>query len=141
MFETELPGLREMEDGTWQFCLENRLYRLSGEALRVEELPTTVIDVPKPARSDLHPTMKPVALIEPMVANSSPRGGLVGDFFGGSGSTLMACERLGRSARLMEADPKFAEVIIRRWQDYSGGQAVRENDGVTFAELTGEGAM
>lgn len=141
LFETELPGLREMEDGTWQFCLENRLYRLSGEALRVEELPTTVIDVPKPARSDLHPTMKPVALIEPMVANSSPRGGLVGDFFGGSGSTLMACERLGRSARLMEADPKFAEVIIRRWQDYSGGQAVRESDGVTFAELTGEGAM
>lgn len=141
LFEAEFPGLREMEDGTWQFCLENRLYRLSGEAVCVQELATTVIDAPKPARSNLHPTMKPVALIEPMVANSSPRGGLVGDFFAGSGSTLMACERLGRAARLMEADPKFVEVIIRRWQEYSGGQAVRENDGMTFAELTGEGAM
>ncbi len=141
LFEAEFPGLREMEDGTWQFCLENRLYRLSGEAVCVQELATTVIDAPKPVRSNLHPTMKPVALIEPMVANSSPRGGMVGDFFGGSGSTLMACERLGRAARLMEADPKFVEVIIRRWQEYSGGQAVRENDGMTFGELTGEGAM
>lgn len=107
----------------------------------MQELATTVIDAPKPARSNLHPTMKPVALIEPMVANSSPRGGLVGDFFGGSGSTLMACERLNRAARLMEADPKFVEVIIRRWQEYSGGQAVRESDGVTFGELSGEGVM
>lgn len=137
LFEAELPGLREMEDGSWQFCLENRLYRLSGEAICVEELPTTILDAPKPARSDLHPTMKPVALIKRMVANSSPRGGLVGDFFGGSGSTLMACERLGRQARLIEIDPRFAEVIIRRWQEYSGGQAVRESDGVTFAELCG----
>lgn len=139
LLETDLPGLREMEDGTWQFCLENRLYRLTGEALCVEELPTSIIDVPKPAKSELHPTMKPVALIERMVANSSPRGGLVGDFFGGSGSALMACERLGRSARLMELDPRYAEVIIRRWQDYTGAQAVRESDGVQFAELCGEG--
>ena len=104
----------------------------------MEELPTSIIDVPRPTKSELHPTMKPVALIERMVANSSPRGGLVGDFFGGSGSTLMACERLGRSARLMELDPRYAEVIIRRWQDYTGTQAVRESDGVQFAELCGE---
>lgn len=140
LLDAELPGLREMEDGSWQFCLDNRLYRLRGEALCVEELPTTIIDAPKPAKSDLHPTMKPVALVERMVANSCPRGGLVGDFFGGSGTTLMACERLGRQARLMEIDPRYAEVIIRRWQEYSGNQAVRESDGITFAELTGEGS-
>ena len=139
LLETDLPGLSENGDGTWQFCHEGRVYKLSGEALCVEELPVSVIDVPKPARSDLHPTMKPVALIERMVANSSPRGGVVGDFFGGSGSTLMACERLGRSARLMELDPRYAEVIIRRWQDYSGSQAVRESDGAVFSDVCGEG--
>lgn len=139
LLEMDLPGLREMEDGSWQFCHENRLFRIQGEALCIEELATTIIDVPKPSRSELHPTMKPVALIERMVANSSPRGGLVGDFFGGSGSTLMACERLGRQAFLMELDPRFAEVIIRRWQEYSGNIAVRESDGATYSDLHGGG--
>lgn len=135
LLELEEPALREMADGSWQFCLGDRLYRLQGEALCVEELPTSVIDAPKPARSDLHPTMKPVALIERMLANSSPRDALVGDFFGGSGSTLMACERLNRAARLMELDPHFVDVIIRRWQDYTGAQALREVDGKSYAEL------
>lgn len=137
VLEADLPGLLAMPDGTCQLALEGRLYQISGEALAVRELPTSVFDVPKPAKSDLHPTMKPVALIERMVANSSPRAGLVGDFFGGSGSTLMACERLGRVARLMELDPRYAEVIIRRWQEYSGGRAVREADGMAFDELQG----
>lgn len=136
LLELEEPGLREMEDGSWQFCLGDRLYRLQGEALNVEELPTSVLDAPKPARSDLHPTMKPVALIERMVANSSPRGGLVGDFFGGSGSTLMACERLNRAALIMELDPRFADVIIRRWQEYTGNSALRESDGRPYAEIS-----
>lgn len=136
LLELEEPGLREMEDGSWQFCLGDRLYRLQGEALSVEELPTSVLDAPKPAKSELHPTMKPVALIERMVANSSPRGGLVGDFFGGSGSTLMACERLNRAARIMELDPRFADVIIRRWQDYTGNSALRESDGRPYAEIS-----
>lgn len=136
LLELEEPGLREMEDGSWQFSLGDRLYRLQGEALSVEELPTSVLDAPKPAKSDLHPTMKPVALIERMVANSSPRGGLVGDFFGGSGSTLMACERLNRAARIMELDPCFADVIIRRWQDYTGNSALRESDGRPYAEIS-----
>jgi len=73
-----------------------------------------------------------------MMLNSSPRDGLVGDFCGGSGSTLMACERLGRAARIMEIDPRYAEVIIRRWQDYTEGTAAREGDGKTLAELEGE---
>ena len=138
IFETDLPGLREMDDGSWQFCIDCRVFRIQGEALAIEELPTSVIDIPRPAKSDLHPTMKPVALIEKMVVNSSPRGGIVGDFFGGSGSTLMACERLGRQARLMELDPRFADVIIRRWQDYSGCEATRLTDGKTFNELEKE---
>lgn len=135
LLELDQPGLREMEDGSWQFCIGDRLYRLHGEALCVEELTTTVMDAPKPPRSDLHPTMKPVALVERMLANSSPRGGLVGDFFGGSGSTLMASERLGRAARIMELDPRFADVIIRRWQEYTGNTALRESDGRSYAEI------
>ena len=120
-----------MTDGSWQLMVDGKLYRLRGEALSIEELASSIISVPKPAKSDLHPTTKPVALIERMVANSSPAKGLVLDPFGGSGSTLMACELLGRSCRTMELDPRFAEVIIRRWQDYTGGQALREADGAT----------
>ena len=135
VLELDQPGMRDMGDGSFEFVLDGRMYRLTGEALRVEEIPTTVLEVPKPARSTLHPTTKPVALIERMVANSSPRGGVVADFFGGSGSTLMACERLGRSARLMEIEPKYVQVILERWQEYSGEAATRENDGRTLAEL------
>ena len=139
ILEAAMPEISEMPDGSWQLCLGDKLYRIQGEALCIEELATTVIDAPKPAKSILHPTMKPVALIEKMVANSSPRFGLVGDFFGGSGSTLMACERLGRNARIMELDPRFVEVIIRRWQEYSGGVAIRKSDGATLNDLHGGG--
>jgi DNA modification methylase len=135
VLEFEQSGMRDMGDGSFEFVLDGRLYRLRGDALNVEEIPTTVLEVPRPARSALHPTTKPVALIERMVANSSPRGGVVADFFGGSGSTLMACEQLARSARLMEIDPKFAQVILERWQEYSGEAAVRESDGRTLDKL------
>jgi DNA modification methylase len=135
VLEFDQSGMRDMGDGSFELVLDGRMYRLTGEALCVEEIPTTVIDVPKPARSTLHPTTKPVALIERMVANSSPRGGVVVDFFGESGSTLMACERLARNARLMEIDPRFAQVILERWQEYSGEAAKRENDDRTLAEL------
>ncbi|MDR2821203.1 MAG: DNA modification methylase [Desulfovibrio sp.] len=137
VLEFDQTGMRDMGDGSFEFVLDGRLYHLTGEALCVEEVPTTVIDVSRPARSALHPTTKPVALIERMVANSSPQGGVVADYFGGSGSTLMACERLGRSARLMEVDPKFAQVILERWQEYSGVEATRESDGRTLAEIKG----
>lgn len=138
VLDAGIEGLVRAEDGSWQFSADGRQYRLTGADLQVEEIPTTVIDAPKPARSELHPTMKPVELIERMVGNSSPRDGLVGDFCGGSGSTLMACERLGRNARVMEIDPRYAEVIIRRWQDYTEGTAAREGDGKTLEELEGE---
>jgi len=80
----------------------------------------------KPAANRLHPTMKPVELIERALLNSSKAGDVVLDLFGGSGSTLIACERRGRKALLMEIDPKYAEVIVKRWQAYTGKSATLE---------------
>ena len=90
----------------------------------------------KPRVNDLHPTMKPVELVERAIKNSSKSRDIVLDLFGGSGTTLIACEKTGRQARLMELDPKFVDVIVKRWEEYTGLQAVRQEDGVKFAELT-----
>jgi DNA modification methylase len=92
----------------------------------------------KPAANRLHPTMKPVELIERALLNSSKAGDLVADFFGGSGSTLIACERRGRAARLMELDPRYADVICRRYQEYVGKPATLDGDGRTFDEVAEE---
>lgn len=86
---------------------------------------TTVHFEPKPSRNALHPTMKPLPLVGRLMNNSSKPGWAVGDFFGGSGSTLMAAEQLGRSAFIMECDPRNVDVIIRRWEEYTGQKAVR----------------
>lgn len=86
---------------------------------------TTVIFEKKPMSSSLHPTMKPLELIAKFMKNSSKKGWNVGDLFGGSGSTLMAAEQLGRNAYLMEYDEHYASVIIKRWEDFTGQQAVR----------------
>jgi DNA modification methylase len=94
--------------------------------------------VDKPARNDLHPTMKPVALVERAIRNSSKNRDLVLDLFGGSGSTLIACEKSGRQARLMELDAKYVDVIVRRWQEWSGATAALEADGRSFDELAAE---
>jgi DNA modification methylase len=88
----------------------------------------------KPAANRLHPTMKPVELIERALVNSSKAGDLVLDLFGGSGSTMIACEKMGRSSRLMELDPRYCDVIVKRWQDFTGKIAHLE-DGRTFREL------
>ena len=89
----------------------------------------------KPRVNDLHPTMKPVELVERAIRNSSRPSDVVLDPFGGSGTTLIAAEKSGRQARLIELDPKYVDVIVRRWQEYAGAQAVRESDGVRFDEL------
>lgn len=89
----------------------------------------------KPVKNDLHPTMKPVELVERALRNSSKSRDIVLDLFGGSGSTLIACEKIGRAARLIELDPKYVDVIVRRWQDYSGEQAIRESDELSFDEV------
>ena len=92
----------------------------------------------KPAANRLHPTAKPVELMERALINSSQRGDVVVDLFGGSGSTLIACERRGRRARLMEIDPQYADCIVRRWQQYTGRQAVLEGQGRSFDEVAHE---
>lgn len=81
----------------------------------------TLLHADKPARNAEHPTMKPVALIQQQVLNSSRSGELVLDLFGGSGTTMVACENTGRVARLMELDPKYCDVIRRRWAEYTHG--------------------
>ena len=94
--------------------------------------------VKKPVANDLHPTMKPVELVERAVRNSSKGRDTVLDPFGGSGTTLIACEKAGRQARLIELDPKYCDVIIRRWQDFTGRQVALDGDGRSFAEIAGE---
>jgi DNA modification methylase len=93
--------------------------------------------IDKPARNDLHPTMKPVALVERAIRNSSKSRDIVLDSFGGSGSTLIACEKAGRQARLVELDPKYCDVIAQRWQDWAGAEAVLDGGDQTFGEIAG----
>lgn len=83
-----------------------------------------VWDVPRPKKSEEHPTMKPVELVERAIKNSSKRGNIVIDLFGGSGTTLIASEQTGRRCRMMELDPKYVDVIITRWERLTGKQAV-----------------
>ena len=85
-----------------------------------------VWNIKKPQKNDLHPTMKPVELVERAMRNSSRPGNVVLDPFGGSGTTLIAAEKSGRVARLIELDPKYVDVIVRRWEEFTGKQAVRE---------------
>ncbi len=91
-----------------------------------------VWNIRKPQKNDLHPTMKPVELVERAIRNSSRPGNVVLDPFGGSGTTLIAAEKSGRLARLIELDPKYVDVIVRRWQGWTGKQATRESDGALF---------
>ena len=100
-----------------------------------------VWQINKPAKNDLHPTMKPVELVERAIRNSSKPGQVVLDPFGGSGTTLIAAEKAGRVARLIELDPKYVDVIVRRWQDWTGQQATREVDGVTFNSIPVSGPV
>ena len=86
---------------------------------------TTVLEFQKPRRNGEHPTMKPVELFEYQIKNSSKPNDVVLDLFGGSGTTAIACEKTGRKARLMELDPKYCDVIVKRWEDFTGKKAER----------------
>lgn len=88
---------------------------------------TTVFEVDKPAANREHPTMKPVALITAMLDNSLKRGGIVFDPFAGSGSTLIAAQYRGATARVVELDPRYCDVIVKRWQKATGDQPVRDD--------------
>lgn len=90
-----------------------------------EDAPTTVIKMDKPSRSEDHPTMKPVKLFDYLIRNSTRKGETVLDSFAGSGTTIMACEQDGRRACCMEIDPRYADVIIKRWERFTGKKAVK----------------
>jgi DNA modification methylase len=94
--------------------------------------------IKKPHVNDLHPTMKPVELVERAVRNSSKDRDTVLDPFGGSGTTLIACEKTSRQARLIELEPKYCDVIIRRWQEFSGAEASLDGDGRSFTAIAAE---
>ena len=86
----------------------------------------------KPHKNDLHPTMKPVALVERAIRNSSKSRDIVLDLFGGSGTTMIASERTGRRARLLELDARYVDVIVQRWQSVTSGCAVMAQTGQPF---------
>ena len=123
-------------DGTFTASLGGESFVISGQNLKAEPVASTIIRAEKPKRSSEHPTMKPVELVSKMLRNSSREGDLVLDLFGGSGSTLIACETLGRQARLMELDPRFVDVIVKRWEAFTGKAAILDGDGRTFAAVT-----
>lgn len=97
---------------------------------------TTILEFNRPSRNAEHPTMKPVELFEYCLLNNTKGGDVVLDSFGGSGTTLIAAEKNGRVARLMELDPKFCDVIVKRWQEYTGKSTILEEDGLSFDEHT-----
>ncbi len=124
------------DDGRFQIQAGDKVVYISGDNLDVEIIPGSVISHPAPLRNAEHPTMKPVGLLEKLIANSSCRGDRVLDPFLGSGSTLMACEQRGRVCHGIELEPRFCDVIIKRWQDFTGRSAIHAETGKDFSELS-----
>lgn len=93
---------------------------------------TTILEFDKPRRNGQHPTMKPVELFEYQMANSTKQGDIVLDSFGGSGTTMIAAERIHRKARIMELDPAYCDVIVKRWEDFTGKKAILEETKEAF---------
>lgn len=118
VIEDARPDFNKMKKDEMRALLEE-IYR--------DKVSTTVICENKPSRSAEHPTMKPTGLLAGLIKNSSKKGEAVLDSFGGSGSTLMACEQLGRRAYLCELDPRFIDVTIQRWENFTGRKAEKIN--------------
>ena len=128
-----LYGAKEPDQGklteTVQRQHETAIYGWTDGAAHIwnnDRKQTTVLYFDRPTKSDEHPTMKPVALFAYLVQNSSRREAKVYDPFMGSGTTIMACEQLGRTAYGMELDPRFVDVIVKRWQTLTGQKATLE---------------
>jgi site-specific DNA-methyltransferase (adenine-specific) len=110
----------------------------AGHLWAADRKQTTILEFDKPSRNGEHPTMKPVALFEYQLLNNTKGGDIVLDSFGGSGTTLIAAEKNGRVARLMELDPKYCDVIVKRWQQFTGKIAIHADTGEPFAEVTND---
>jgi len=108
----------------------------SGRVRVKDRKQTTIWKVERTTDAKIHPTMKPVELCERAIQNSSVANCIVLDLFGGSGSTLIACEKNHRDCRMMELDPKYCDVIIKRWQDFTGEKAIHEASGKTYEEMS-----
>jgi len=106
----------------------------SGRVRVKDRTQTTVWEIDRTKENKVHPTMKPVELCERAIENSSKTNSLVLDLFGGSGSTLIACQKINRNCNMMEFDAAYCDVIIKRWQDFTGKQATHAETGKTFAE-------
>jgi DNA modification methylase len=107
----------------------------AGHLWATDRKQTTILEFDKPTRNGEHPTMKPVALFEYQLLNNTKGGDIVLDSFGGSGTTLIAAEKNGRIARIMELDPKYCDVIVKRWQNFTGKIAVHAETKQPFAEV------
>jgi len=110
----------------------------AGHLWATDRKQTTILEFDKPHRNGEHPTMKPVGLFEYQMLNNTKGGDIVLDLFGGSGTTMLAAEKHGRHSYLMELDPKYCDVIIKRWQDYTGKIATHAETGQPFAEVTND---
>ena len=106
----------------------------AGHLWAADRKQTTILEFDKPSRNGEHPTMKPVALFEYQMLNNTKGGDMVLDSFGGSGTTLIAAEKNGRTALLMELDPRYCDVIVKRWQEFTGKKATHESTGCEFLE-------
>ncbi len=134
--ELQADPIKNVGDNCVEVTAENMVYHVTGTDMQVEGFCPSIIEYDKPSRNADHPTMKPVALVEYFLANSSRPGQIVADGFGGSGSTLMACQIRNRIARIMELEPKFVDVEIKRWQEYTGQEAVLSTTLTTYNELS-----
>ena len=130
--------VRRMADGRWCISVGDTVLVVDGEA-ELFEAPSSIVRCQRPKRSDEHPTMKPTLLIERQLSASARPGDVVIDCCAGSGSTLIAADRLGMVARVVELEPKFVDVIVRRWQDFTGLKATREADGALFDDVAAGG--
>jgi site-specific DNA-methyltransferase (adenine-specific) len=108
----------------------------AGHLWAADRKQTTVLEFDKPSRNGEHPTMKPVSLFEYQMLNNTKGGDIVLDSFGGSGTTIIAAEKNGRRGYLMELDPKYCDVIVKRWQEFTGKAATHAESGIPFDSMT-----
>lgn len=113
----------------------------AGHLWATDRKQTTILEFDRPSRNGEHPTMKPVELFEYQMLNNTKGGDIVLDSFGGSGTTVIAAEKNGRVGYAMELDPKYVDVIVRRWQEFTGKQATHAATGATFAEVEADSTL